>query len=633
MRERGSGLEYCEPLLSGNTPWERRPETPLRTFLRTETGSAAMLLAATAAALVWANADAASYDRVWRTRLAFTIGHAGISHDLRYWLSSGLMTLFFFVIGLEARRDFDLGELRDRRRLLLPLLAGLGGIVVPVSIFLVLNAGHPSAHGWGVAMSTDTAFALGVLALVGPRFPVQVRAFMLTVTVVDDLVALLVIAIVYSRGLHPFPLAVAAGLFVLAALFVRIGVGWRAISIPLGLAAWLALSMSGVDPVVVGLAIGLVTFAAPAGRGDLERASELFRLFREQPTPELARSVRVGLNSALSPNEPLQELLHPWTSYVIVPLFALANAGIRLDGSFLTRASTAPIVLGIAIGYVVGKPIGIGAASLLSTKLNRHAPGPPIGWLALAGGGSIAGIGFTVSLLIAGIAFRGEQLAQAKLGILSAALGASLVSWAVFRAAEHLPHQARIRALLGGAEAIMDLAIPVDPERDHLRGPEDAPVTLVEYGDFECPYCGQAEPVIRALLRDSGDVRYVWRHLPLSDVHPYALFAAEASEAAAVQGAFWEMHDLLLAHQDALSASDLVMYAERLGLDLERFSGDLEAHGLRGRIAEDVESADLSNVAGTPTFFVNGRRHYGAYDIHSLSEAVRAARARATLGA
>jgi protein-disulfide isomerase len=207
------------------------------------------------------------------------------------------------------------------------------------------------------------------------------------------------------------------------------------------------------------------------------------------------------------------------------------------------------------------------------------------------------------------------------------------VSWTLFRAAEHLPHRARIRALLGGAEAIMDLAIPVDPERDHLRGPEDAPVTLVEYGDFECPYCGQAEPVIRELLRDSGDVRYVWRHLPLSDVHPYALFAAEASEAAAAQGAFWEMHDLLLAHQDALSTSDLVGYAERLGLDLERFSGDLEAHGFRGRIAEDVEGADLSNVAGTPTFFVNGRRHYGAFDIHGLSEAVRAARARATLGA
>jgi Na+/H+ antiporter NhaA len=602
-------------------------------FLRTETGSAAMLLLATAAALVWANVDAASYEGVWRTRFAVAIGQAAVSHDLHYWLSSGLMTLFFFVVGLEARREFDLGELRERRRLLLPLLAGLGGSVVPVAIFLAVNAGHPSAHGWGVAMSTDTAFALGVLALVRRRFSVQVRAFLLTVTVVDDLVALLVIATVYSSGLHPFALGLAGALFLLVALLMRTRIGLRVLWVPLAVAAWLALSRSGVDPIVIGLAIGLVTVAAPAGRGNLERASELFRLFREQPTPELARSARVGLTSALSPNEHLQRLLHPWTSYVIVPLFALANAGIGIDGRFLARAFSSPIVLGIVIGYVAGKPLGIGAASWLSTRLNRHAPGPPIGWLALAGGGSIAGIGFTVSLLIAGIAFRGEQLDEAKLGVLSAALGASLLSWIVFRAIEHLPDRARIRALFGGAETIVDLAIPVDPERDHLRGPANAPVTLVEYGDFECPYCGQAEPVIRELLRDFGEVRYVWRHLPLSDVHPHAQLAAEASEAAAAQGAFWAMHELLLAHQDALAPRDLVGYAGQLGLDVDRFSDELEAHRMRGRIAADVEGADLSNVAGTPTFFVNGRRHYGAYDIRSLAEAVRAARARAALAA
>src|SRR3954467_3882027 len=201
--DRGSSRELP---FTGRTPWPRRLDTPLRTFLRTETGSAGMLFLATAAALAWTNVDAASYERVWRTRLAFAIGHIGVSHDLRYWPRSGLKTLFFLVVGLETRREFDLGEMRERRRLLLPLLAGLGGIVVPVAIFLAVNAGHRSAHGWGVAMSTDTAFALGVLALVRPRFPVQVRAFMLTVTVVDDLVALLVIATVYSSGLHPFAL-------------------------------------------------------------------------------------------------------------------------------------------------------------------------------------------------------------------------------------------------------------------------------------------------------------------------------------------------------------------------------------------------------------------------------------------
>jgi protein-disulfide isomerase len=175
--------------------------------------------------------------------------------------------------------------------------------------------------------------------------------------------------------------------------------------------------------------------------------------------------------------------------------------------------------------------------------------------------------------------------------------------------------------------------VPVDPDRDHWRGPEDAPVTLVEYGDFQCPYCGMAEPIVRELLADFGDLRYVWRHLPLSDVHPNADMAAEASEAAAAQGKFWEMHDLLLDHQDELRFRELIAYAEELDLDLERFQGDLEDGTHAARIEEDVDSADLSGVSGTPTFFVNERRHDGAYDIETLSAAVRAARARALITA
>jgi protein-disulfide isomerase len=201
----------------------------------------------------------------------------------------------------------------------------------------------------------------------------------------------------------------------------------------------------------------------------------------------------------------------------------------------------------------------------------------------------------------------------------------------VFRATALLPRRLRIRALLGGAEPLVDLYIDVDPERDHIRGPIDAPVTVVEYGDFECPYCGRAEPVVRELLREFGDVRYVWRHLPLNDVHPHAQLAAEAAEAAANQEAFWELQDLLFENQDALRPEDLVGYAERLGLDVERFTNDLRTHTGATRVAEDVDSADLSGVSGTPTFFINGRRHYGAYDISTLSAAVRAAGARAAL--
>jgi Na+/H+ antiporter NhaA len=583
------------------------------------------------AALAWANIDISSYDAVWRARLSVELNGAGVALDLREWVNSGLMTFFFFVFGLEARREFDMGELRERRRLALPVLAGLGGLVLPVAIYLAFNAGRPSAGGWGAAMSTDSAFALGLLALTGPRFPDRVRVFLLSVAVVDDLVSLVVIGTVYTRALAVGPLVAAIGIFAVILGLRRAGTRRGIVFALLGIAAWVALLKSGVDPVVVGLAMGLLTYAYPATRADLERASEAFRSFREQPTPELARSASIGLNAALSPNDRLQQLYHPWTSYVIVPLFALANAGIVLSGGFLARAYTSPVTLGILIGYVAGKPAGIAVASWLLTRFSRGRLRPPVGWAAVTGVGAIMGIGFTVSILIATLAFSGIQLQEAKLGVLSTVAAAPVITWLVFRATALLPPRLRDRAVLGTAETVTDLAVPVDPDRDHIRGPADAPVTLVEYGDFECPYCGQAEPVIRQLLAGHGDVRYVWRHLPLNDVHPHAQLAAEASEAAAEQGAFWEMHDLLLAHQGDLLMRDLVRYARDIGIDTTRFRDHLARRAGAARVAEDVESADLSGVSGTPTFFVNGLRHYGAYDIDALSEAVQTAKARAAI--
>jgi Na+/H+ antiporter NhaA len=541
------------------------------------------------------------------------------------------MTFFFFVIGLEARREFDMGDLRERRRVVLPIAAGIGGMLVPIAIYLAVNAGRPSAHGWGVAMSTDTAFALGLLALVGRRLPDTVRAFLLTVAVVDDVVALAVIATVYSGHVEWRPLVITLAIFAVILLVRASRIRHGRIYVLLGVAAWATLFSSGVDPVAVGLVMGLLTYAYPPARDDLERATGLFRLFREQPTPELARSASTGLTAALSPNERLLELYHPWTSYLIVPLFALANAGIAISGEFLSRAYTSPITLGILIGYVAGKPIGIVGSSWLVTRLNRAQLRPPVGWAAIAGGGAIAGIGFTVSLLIATLAFAGVQLQEAKLGVLSAALCASIAAWAIFGITALLPPRRRMRALLGTAEAIVDLVEPVDPDRDHIRGPAEALVTVVEYGDFECPYCGQAEPVVRELLADFGDVRYVWRHLPLTDVHPRAQLAAEAAEAAASQGAFWPMHDLLLDRQQDLRPTDLSRYAGNLEIDVQRFRDDLRRHTHASRIAEDVDSASLSGVSGTPTFFINRRRHYGAYDITSLAAAVKTAKARAAI--
>ncbi|MFC9687752.1 Na+/H+ antiporter NhaA [Kribbella sp. NPDC056951] len=617
-------------LLSGRTNWRREFAAPMRSFLRTEAGSSGVLAAAILIALLWANLAPGSYDEFWRTDLSFELGHRAFGLDLREWINSGLMTLFFLVVGLEARREFDLGDLRDRSRFVLPVLAGVSGMVAPILIYLAFNLGTDTAHGWGVAMSTDTALALGLLALVGRGVPDRVRVFLLTVFVVDDLLALVVIAVVYSENIDLMPLLIAVVAFavVLGLALLRVRKPW--VYVVLGVITWAALLTSGVDPVVAGLAIGLTAPAYSPGREELEQASGLFRVFREQPTPELARSATVGLTAAISPNERLQFLYHPWTSYLIVPLFGLANAGVTIDAAFLGRAFTSPVTLGILIGYVVGKPVAVTLVSWMLDRFSGGKYGPQVGWAAVAGSGTIAGIGFTVSLLIATIAFEGPALAEAKLGLLSAVVVSSAVTWAVFRSVKLLSPPKKALALLGRAEELVDLVDPVDPDLDHVRGPETASVTLVEYGDFECPYCGIAEPVVRDLLQDD-DLRYVWRHLPLSDVHPRAQIAAEVAEAAHAQGAFWEMHDLLLSNQENLQPKDLMSYAEQLGLDNQRIHDEVKRHVAAARVARDVESADLSGVSGTPTFFINGQRHYGAYDVETLKTAIKVARARARI--
>jgi Na+/H+ antiporter NhaA len=499
-------------------------------------------------------------------------------------------------------------------------------------IYVAFNAGGAGAHGWGVAMSTDTAFALGVLALVAPR-ATRLRVRLLALVVADDLVALLVIATVYTEAVDVVALAVAVGLFCLLLALRYAPVAWRSPPAALlGVAMWVALHESGIDPLIAGLAVGLAISAYPPARTELERATELTRSFREQPTPELARSAQLGVTSAISANERLEYRLHPWTSFVIVPLFALANIGIHVDGELLGDAVTSPITLGIVCGYVVGKPTGIVLGTWLGTRQWLTGLRPTLSWPVLFGGGTVAAIPFTVSLLIAGIAFEGRQLEEAKLGVLAAGILASLLSWVVFRAIARLPEEVRARQLRGTADDLLDLSDDVDPDRDHVRGPDSAPVTLVEYGDYECPYCGQAEIAIRALLDEFGDeLRYVWRHLPLSDVHPNAQTAAEATEAAAAQGDFWPMHDKLLVSQDELTPRDLKRHAQELGLDVERFWEEVRRGKHAERVSDDVASADASGVAGTPSFFINGRRHQGAYDVDTLGAAVRTARKRARL--
>jgi Na+/H+ antiporter NhaA len=617
---------------SERTPWTTRQVTaPLRAFLRTESGSAGILVAAIVAALVWANIDVKSYESVWTADFSMRLGGFGVARDLRVWINSGLMAFFFLVVGLEARRELDLGDLRDRRRLLLPVATGFIAMVIPVGIYLAVNAGRGGIHGWGVAMSTDTALALGALSLLARQVPERVRVFLLTMFVVDDIVALIVIAVFYTEHVSRVPLVVAVLTFAVLLVVKRVGVDQPAVYALLGVTVWAAFLGSGIDPVVAGLAVGLTATAYTPNRETLEEATGLVRLFREQPTPELARSAAVGLTSTLSPNARLQRFWHPWTSYVIVPLFGLANAGIVITGGFLKHAYTERITLGVMAAYVVGKPLAVFGTTWLVARVSRRRILPAVGWGAVFGSGVIGGVGFTVSFLIAALAFTGPELADAKLGLLTAGLIASGLMWAAFRVIAALPAPRRAAALLGTAEQLVDLQEPVDEDRDHIRGSAGASVTVVEYGDFECPYCGKAEPAVRAALLTDADVRFVWRHVPLTDVHQHAQLAAEAAEAAAAQGAFWQMHDLLLAHQDNLTGADLMGYAKDLGLDEDQFHDDLKRHEFAARVAQDVDSAALSGVSGTPTFFINGQRHYGAYDADSLTRAVKIARARANL--
>ncbi len=610
------------------TAWARNLGAPVRDFLTTETGGAAVLVGAVAAALIWANLPWwHSYESFWHTTLAIRVGSHELSASLRDWVNEGLMTLFFLVVGLEATRELALGELRERRRAAIPVIAAFGGMAAAIGVFLAINAGGAGAGGWGAAMSTDTALALGALALVGPGNSTRLRVFLLTAVVIDDLAGLVVIAFAYSHKVSDLALAIAVGLFGVLILLRYLQRGRGPASVLVGVGIWLAMFESGIDPVIAGLAIGLVTSAYPPSRGDLERAIELARAFREQPTPELARSAQRGLGEAISPNERIQSRLHPWTGFLIVPLFALANMGVHLTGSVISAAATSAVSIGILLAYLIGKPLGfLGASWLGSRRAFGGSSRMTVTWPGLAGTGAVAGVGFTVSLLVAGRAFGPALFTDAQLGLLAAVVLSPLLGLLVFRATAMLPAQVRIRQLQRTAAQLIDLSDDVDPERDHIRGRHDAPVTLVEYGDFECPYCGRAEAAIRELLALEGDeLRYVFRHLPLTDVHPFAQLAAEAAEAAGTQGRFWEMHDMLLEHQGDLRPRDLREYANQLGLDMERFESELRNRTHKKRVTEDVASADQSGVSGTPSFFINGRRHHGAYDLQTLIAAVKTA--------
>ncbi len=408
--------------IASERPVARLIARPLREFLETEVAGGFLLLAATVVALIWANSPFRGiYDSLWETELALRLGPLELAEDLRHWVNDGLMAIFFFVVALEVKREIVRGELNEPRRAALPALAALGGMLVPAALYLSLNAGGPGAHGWGIPMATDIAFALGVLALLGPRAPASLKVFLLSVAVADDIGAIAVIAIFYSGGVAPLSLGVALALLGWILFLRSARVWWTPVYVVLGVGVWVAVLESGVHATIAGVALGLVT------------------------------PVRASASVA----ERLEDALHPWTSYVIVPVFALANAGVTLGAEALGESTRSPVTAGIVLGLVLGKIIGISGFTWLAVRLGLGSLPRGVSWLQVVGVAAVAGVGFTVALFIAALAFDAPELQdQAKVGVLlgsvvAALLGAAVLGWSG-------------RARQGGAEG------PSVAERDSL---------------------------------------------------------------------------------------------------------------------------------------------------------------------
>lgn len=585
----------------------------------TDNTAAALLLLFTVIAIAWANSPwADSYSTLLDTHLGLSVGAHHVEMSVKHFVNDALMTFFFFIVGLEVTREFTIGELTDRSRAAVPVIAAAAGLVIPAVVFLAFNPTGENAQAWGVVISTDTAFLVGALAIIKPKFPARVRIFLLTLAVVDDVGALCAIALFYSESVQVGPLLVAVALIGALALvrFLPLGVRGPAYAV-LGVALWIALYLAGVHPTLAGVVIALSIPVFTPERRPVERAVDQIRAFRQSPNSEYARAASRSLRESISISERLQTTVGPTVSFVVLPLFALVNAGVRLDAQSLSTALRSPLTWGIVAGLVIGKFVGITGATWAIRRIGFGELAPGLTLRRIAGGAALSGIGFTISLFIVDIAITDpSRQDQARIGVLAASIIAFALGWAIFRITDWLSPPEPVG---------LKLLRPIDPDRDHARGARDAPLTLVEYGDFECPFCSRATGAIDEVRAHFGDeLLYVWRHFPLERAHPRAFDAARASEAAALQGRFWEMAHELFAHQDDLEWSDIYRYAVAAGCDIEQFDQDVRVHSSKvlHRVTDDAEDAEAMDLNATPTLFVNGKRHKGPWDAASLIRAL-----------
>jgi len=587
---------------------------------------ALLLLLATAAAIVWANVSSGTYHGFWETHMTVGLGDLQLDFTLHALVNDALMAIFFFTVGLEVRREFAIGELTSWSRAVVPVVAAVAGLALPALLFVLIAAPSGHAAAWGVVISTDTAFLVGALALIGPRGSGRLRVFLLALAVVDDIGALSIIALVYTESFSPMPLLVAAVGLVGIYLVRYLKAGRGPIYATLAIIVWLAFLASGVHPTLAGVAIALLVPVYRPDRRDVEHALELARTFRQSPSTEYARAAANSLRESISINERLQTAYAPYVAYVILPLFALANAGVTLSPEILAAAAVSPLTWGIVVGLVAGKLLGIWGSTGILRALKIGEFGPGLTQVRIGGGAALAGIGFTISLFIIDLAIDDPDAQnEARVGVLAASVLALAIGALIFRISD-----ARHPEVETGQTLVRD----VDPKRDHVYGPADAPYTIVEYGDFQCGFCLKASGSIQEVMDElGGSLRYVWRHAPLTQQHPNAVAGAEASEAAAKQGKFFEFERGLFADQDNQLPSDIVRLAAKLGLDVPRFERDLTAPEVASRVRDDMLDAEAMGITSVPTFFVNGRRHTGPYDAQSLIRALQTdAAAPATAG-
>ena len=581
-----------------------------------EKAAAAMLLAFALAAVIWANSPwASTYSVFWNTAVGLRFGGAHAELTLRQLVNDALMAFFFFTVGLEVKAQFTIGELTDRARAVVPVVAAVAGLTLPAVIFLAFNHAGDNARAWGVVISTDTAFVLGALAVIAPKYPLRLRTFLTTLAIVDDVGALLVIALFYAKEVRIAPLLVALALIILLVLVRYLPAARGPAYALLAVGLWLTLQFGGVHPTLAGVAVALAIPAFTPERRRVEQVVDLIRAFRQSPNSDYARAAARSLRDALSINERLQTAFAPYVSIAVLPVFALANAGVRLDRETVSAALRSPLTLGIVTGLVVGKFVGItGATALVHyTRIGRLSPGLTL--RRVAGGAALCGIGFTIALFIVDLAIADPaRQDQARVGVLVASAVSFVLGWAIFRVTDWLSPPKPVGAFL---------VRPVDPERDHIRGRPDAPLTLVEYGDFECPFCSRATGSIDEVGARLGDqLRYVWRHLPLERVHPHAIDAARAAEAAGLQGRFFDLGQVMFENQDNLGWEDVYRYANDTGLDLEQFNDDVHSSSVRHRVEDDAQDAEVMDLNSTPTFFIGGKRHKGPFDAATLIRAL-----------